>query len=121
MVLVRAACSLGVIENALDVSHHGSALAVGARPLPRGDVHGVEIAVRDAGCGIRAEDLGRIFEPFFTTMPPGQGTGLGLSLMHRFIEEHHSSSVSRASRARAPRCTFGFLRCGPRRRGECES
>ncbi|MDC0680902.1 ATP-binding protein [Sorangium atrum] len=82
---------LNVIGNALDASPHGSAVVVEARPLPRGDIHGVEIDVHDHGCGIRTEDLSRIFEPFFTTKPPGQGTGLGLSLTHRFIEEHHGS------------------------------
>ncbi|WP_437735117.1 ATP-binding protein [Sorangium sp. So ce1335] len=82
---------LNVIGNALDASPHGGAVVVGARPVPRGDVHGVEIDVRDTGCGIRAEDLSRIFEPFFTTKPPGQGTGLGLSLTHRFITEHQGS------------------------------
>ncbi|MBK9515961.1 MAG: response regulator [Anaeromyxobacter sp.] len=35
--------------------------------------------VRDTGCGIPADVLGRIFDPFFTTRPLGQGTGLGLS------------------------------------------
>ncbi|MGK3996914.1 ATP-binding protein [Sorangium sp. So ce1024] len=82
---------LNVIGNALDASPHGGAVVVGARPVPRGDVHGVEIDVRDTGCGIRAEDLSRIFEPFFTTKPPGQGTGLGLSLTHRFVTEHQGS------------------------------
>ncbi|MGK3990385.1 ATP-binding protein [Sorangium sp. So ce136] len=82
---------LNVIGNALDATPHGGAVVVEARALPRGDVHGVEIGVRDTGSGIRAEDLSRIFEPFFTTKPPGQGTGLGLSLTHRFIKEHHGS------------------------------
>lgn len=82
---------LNVIGNALDASPHGGAVVVGARPVPRGDVHGVEIDVRDTGCGIRAEDLSRIFEPFFTTKPPGQGTGLGLSLTRRFVTEHQGS------------------------------
>ncbi|WP_438018320.1 ATP-binding protein [Sorangium sp. So ce315] len=82
---------LNVIGNALDASPHGGAVVVGARPVPCGDVHGVEIDVRDAGCGIRAEDLSRIFEPFFTTKPPGQGTGLGLSLTRRFVTEHQGS------------------------------
>ncbi|AGP34054.1 ATP-binding protein [Sorangium cellulosum] len=82
---------LNLIGNALDASPHGGAVVVGARALPRGEVHGVEIDVRDTGCGIRAEDLSRIFEPFFTTKPPGQGTGLGLSLTHRFVQEHQGS------------------------------
>jgi len=53
---------------------------------PRGT--GVEIAVRDRGPGIREEDLPHLFEPFFTTKPPGQGTGLGLSLSRDLALQH---------------------------------
>ncbi len=38
--------------------------------------------IYDNGVGISEEDLKRVFEPFFTTRPPGQGTGLGLSVAH---------------------------------------
>ena len=40
----------------------------------------VEIRIRDNGGGIAAEVMDKIFNPFFTTKPPGEGTGLGLSL-----------------------------------------
>jgi signal transduction histidine kinase len=45
------------------------------------------ITVTDTGRGIPREDLPNIFRPFFTTK--GNGTGLGLSLARRIVEEHH--------------------------------
>jgi nitrogen-specific signal transduction histidine kinase len=43
------------------------------------------VEVRDSGCGIPPELLGRIFDPFFTTKPVGVGTGLGLAICRRIV------------------------------------
>ena len=48
----------------------------------------VVVEVMDSGPGISAEVQARVFEPFFTTKPQGEGTGLGLSLCRRTLEEH---------------------------------
>lgn len=45
----------------------------------------VWIEVADTGCGMSPEVQNRIFDPYFTTKPPGQGTGLGLTAVTRFV------------------------------------
>ena len=51
------------------------------------DGGGVFIEVRDTGKGIPPEHLDRIFEPFFTTKPVGVGSGLGLSICRKIVED----------------------------------
>ena len=53
----------------------------------------VEIRIRDNGSGIPPEVKEKIFNPFFTTKPPGQGTGLGLSLSHDIVVKQHAGSI----------------------------
>jgi len=47
------------------------------------------VEIEDSGEGIAPENLHRIFDPFFTTKPVGKGTGLGLALSYRIVENHH--------------------------------
>ncbi len=51
----------------------------------------VEIKFKDTGKGIKKENLSKVFDPFFTTKPVGQGTGLGMSISYRVIQNHYGS------------------------------
>jgi len=72
---------LNLMTNALQAVDHGGAIEVSASA----DDDALSISVKDNGRGIPPENLDKIFNPFFTTKPPGQGTGLGLSLCHNLV------------------------------------
>ena len=54
----------------------------------------VEIRIRDNGAGIPPEVKEKMFNPFFTTKPPGEGTGLGLSMSHDIIVKQHGGKIA---------------------------
>jgi signal transduction histidine kinase len=72
-----------VIANAMEASGSGGHVRVWCPPTDR---HHVELRVDDDGPGVREEHAGRVFDPFFTTKE--QGTGLGLTIVHRIVESH---------------------------------
>ncbi|MCA9731067.1 PAS domain S-box protein [candidate division KSB1 bacterium] len=93
---------LNLFLNAIDAMSGGGKLSINAEPLyssirrtdrrgqrfhvPEKQMLYVKIAISDTGEGINKEDLNEIFNPFFTTKP--NGSGLGLSIVYRIIEEH---------------------------------
>ncbi len=56
-----------------------------APDLPAGNY--LQVTVTDTGQGIEPEALGRLFEPFYTTKALGKGTGLGLPMVHGFMQQ----------------------------------
>jgi len=87
---------LNLAHNASDAMRGGGELRIMVRncsadmPFHPPELDGrdaVLIIVADNGPGMNSETLRRVTEPFFTTKARGKGTGLGLAMVHRFIEE----------------------------------
>jgi len=76
----------GLLEIRLDRANHGE--MVFPSPEEMRDGPWLELTVSDTGCGMEKSTAERVFEPFFTTRGPGEGTGMGLSVVHGIVRRH---------------------------------
>ncbi len=74
-----------LIDNAIDAMEHSGTLAIKTGK----DKDFVKIEITDNGQGIPEEDINNIFDPFFTTKGIGEGTGMGLEVVQRIINQHN--------------------------------
>ena len=71
------------------------------------------VEVQDEGIGISPEDLGRLAEPFFTTRQSSGGTGLGLYVSRRIVEEHGGTLTLESEPGRGTRAVVCLPAGGP--------
>jgi signal transduction histidine kinase len=83
-----------LIDNAVDAMDGAGTLRLTARA----EDDGVVVEVADTGPGMPPEVAARAFEPFFTTKEVGSGTGLGLDIARRIVEERHGGAITIDSR-----------------------
>jgi signal transduction histidine kinase len=76
---------LNLITNAVQAMPNGGELRLRTQRTPE---RNVIIEFSDTGVGIPTQHINNIFNPFFTTKEPGQGTGLGLSVVHSIIKRY---------------------------------
>jgi len=76
----------------------------------RADADQVVVKFRDTGMGIRPEHIPLLFDPFFTTKPSGQGTGLGLTIAYKILEQHGGDILVRSEPGKGAEFTVSIPR-----------
>lgn len=93
-----------LLDNAIDaISETGVIEIATARNLNH-----IQVQITDSGSGIPPDVQSRIFEPFFTTKTVGKGSGLGLEMVRRIVENRHRGSITFTSKPGETRFTVSL-------------
>ena len=79
---------LNLLTNAIDAIKENGKITITAELEKAYGDKNVVVKIADTGPGIPENRLSRIFDPFYTTKEPGNGTGLGLSMVYTIIDKH---------------------------------
>ncbi|MFZ0207283.1 MAG: PAS domain S-box protein [Roseiarcus sp.] len=107
---------LNLVLNSRDAMPHGGVVTLSAREERIASGHAgalqagpyVCLAVADNGEGMEEETLRRASEPFFTTKGPGEGTGLGLSMIHGFVTQSGGQLLLKSSKGKGTTAELWF-------------
>jgi PAS domain S-box-containing protein len=113
---------MNLVLNARDAMPRGGQLTVLAENADVDDRRGreldipagpyVAVTVSDTGGGMDGAALTRAFEPFFTTKPAGEGTGLGLAMVHGFVRQSGGGITAESSPGAGTTLRLYFPRVG---------
>jgi signal transduction histidine kinase len=79
-------CFLNLVFNAIEAMPEGGTLSI---RFELDEVEGKAVVnIMDTGIGIPESEMDHIFDPFFTTKQEGEGTGMGLSIVHGIVRNH---------------------------------
>ena len=79
-----------LIDNAIDAMDGRGEITIRTRH----DDQWAIVEIEDNGPGIPPEVQSRIFDPFFTTKAPGEGTGMGLNIVHNIVVQEHKGRIA---------------------------
>jgi signal transduction histidine kinase len=80
-----------LLINAIYFSPEGGLVTIEAQST----VKEIILKISDEGKGLTEEDLEKVFQPFFTTKPLGEGSGLGLSVVHGIVASHQGTITAK--------------------------
>jgi two-component system, NtrC family, sensor histidine kinase HydH len=95
---------LNLLMNAIQAMPKAGRLGLSGRVSRDG--HWVELTIQDSGIGIPPEDMDKLFDPFFSTKEGG--IGLGLSIAHRIIDQHHGKIEVESNSGKGTRFTLSL-------------
>ena len=96
---------MNLCVNAMEAMEEGGTLTLVTRNAGQA---GVEVEVRDEGCGMAKEVLDRAMVPFFTTKDVGKGTGLGLAIAYATVKAHGGQVAIESEPGLGTRVTLSF-------------